>query len=273
MRLSEILSREKGGNVTETSHQVVSTLQNMIDEMKRSSSIQPIQFYNDWYKGRNSVISQLSRILLNSYPLERVAGTKTKELFLSSFLSFKLTDYIRKNYYLEFDFKESKLLKYDYHTYFNIAALTVAMLINKYNPKTLYHEHIIFICIKVLLTYFRLYDKKGFLVRLEDVETVCHKMLDSDFDTLNKFAEDLGFRCPQKIEFDIRRTLSKDDILDLIEPGDSQTTIKKKIMKWCPCGDRKARYLMKKYNLTLSKYVRNDYKQPKDEYDTSELSP
>lgn len=273
MKLSEIISRDKKGNVIGTSQQVVSTLQNMIDEMNRSSSILPIQFYNDWCRGRNSVINQLSRVLLNSYPLERVAGNKTKELFLSSFLSFTLTDYIRTKYYPEFDFKESKLLKYDYHTYFDISAISVAMLINKYKPDTLYHEHIIFICIKVLLTYFTLYDKNGYLVKLEDAEKVCKTMLNVDFDNLNKYAEDLGFRCPRKLELVIRHTLSKEEILDLIELGDSQTTIRKKIMRWCPCGDRKARYLMKKYNLTQSKYTRKDCKELKKENDTSDFNP
>ncbi len=273
MKLSEIISRDKKGNITGTSQQVVSTLHNMIDEMKRSSSILPNQFYNDWCRGHNSVINQLSRVLLNSYPLERVAGNKTKELFLSSFLSFNLIDYIKRFYYSEFNLKGSKLLKYDYHTYYNLSAITVAMLINKYKPETLYHEHIIFICIKVLLTYFTLYDENGYLVKLEDAENVCKTLLNVDFDNLNKYAEDLGFRCPRKIELVIRRTLSKEEILDLIELGDSQTTIKKKIMRWCPCGDRKARYLMKKYNLTQSKYTRKDCKELKKENDTSDFNP
>ena len=229
--------------------------------MNNSFTILPSQFYNDWCRGRDSVINQLSRILLVSYPIERVIGNKTKELFLSSFLSFRLTDYIRKNYNSDFDFKETKLLKYDYHTYFNIAAITVAMLINKYKPETLYHEHIIFICIKVLLTYFTLYDNDSYLVKLEDAGKVCHAMLNTNIDNLNKYAEDFGFRCPRKLELNIRRTLSEEEIYELIDPNDSQTTIKNKIMKWCPCGDRKARYLMKKYNLTQSKYIRKGYKE------------
>ena len=163
------------------------------------------------------------------------------------------------NYNPEFDFQNDKLLEYDFHTYYNIAAITVAMLINKYIIETLYHEHIVFICIKVLLTYFKLYDDNGFLVKLEDAEKVCFTMLNADLDSLNEYAEKLGFRRPPNYEFNIRRTLTKEEILKFIDANDSQTTIKKKIMKWCPCGDRKARYLMKKYNLTLSKYARNDY--------------
>lgn len=273
MRLVDVLSKEKRGNVTETSRKVESTLRNILGEMKRSSSILPNQFYNDWFRGRDSVINRLSRILLVSYPVEKVIGNKTKELFLSSLLSFKLTDYIREHYYQDFDFKNNKLLKYDYHTYFNVSVITVAMLINKYKPETLYNEHIIFICIKVLLTYFTLYERDRYLVKLEDAETVCHQILTTDFDNINKYAEDLGFRSPRKVELNIKRTFSKDEILELIDPNDSQTTIKNKIMRWCPCGDRKARYLMKKYNLTQSKYTRKDYKEVFVEDDTSGVIP
>ena len=31
-------------------------------------------------------------------------------------------------------------------------------------------------------------------------------------------------------------------------------------MKWCPCGDRKARYIMRQYGLTNQKFTRKDFK-------------
>ena len=259
MKLCEVLSKEKRGNVADTSLQVELKLQEMIDEMKHSSVIHPNQFYNDWCKGNDSVINQLSRILLVYYPVEKVVGNKTKELFLSSLLSFKLTDFIRKKYDPEFDFKTNKLLKYDCYKYYNIALITVAMLINKYNPNSLYREHIIFICIKVLLTYFPLYDGDRYLVNLGDTEDVCKLILLTDINALNNYAESLGFRCSKKDKFDICRTLSEEEIIKLIDPSDSQAEIKNKIMRWCPCGERKARYLMKKYHLTKAKYTRKDY--------------
>jgi hypothetical protein len=46
-----------------------------------------------------------------------------------------------------------------------------------------------------------------------------------------------------------------------VEEGDSQATIKKKIMKWCPCGERKARAIMQKYGMTNQKYTRRDYQR------------
>ena len=259
MKLCEVLSKEKRGNVTETSHQVVATLQNMIVAMNNSSTIQPSQFYNDWCRGNNSIINQLSRTLLVAYPVVRVIGNKTKELFLSSLLSFKLTDYIRKLYDPEFDFKTNKLLKYDCQKYYHISVISVAMLINKYNPNSLYHEHIIFTCIKVLLTYFPLYDGDRYLVNLGDMGNVCKLILQTDINALNNYAKSLGFRYSKKEQFAIRQTLSKEEILKLIDPSDSQTEIRNKIMKWCPCGERKARYLMQKYNLTKAKYTRKDY--------------
>ncbi len=64
----------------------------------------------------------------------------------------------------------------------------------------------------------------------------------------------------------ISKTLTKDQVEAFIKPGDSQTVIKRKIMKWCPCGERKARYIMRELGLTNQKYTRkNLHNVPQDE--------
>jgi hypothetical protein len=139
------------------------------------------------------------------------------------------------------------------------------MTICKYRPETLYREHIIFVCIKVLVTYFYLYDKTGLLVNLKDMAPISKAVLETDINVFYIIAERLGFRYIQHNEVVIGRSLNREQVIAMVEPGDSQTTIKKKIMKACPCGERKARNIMRTYGLTNQKFTRKDFKKSSED--------
>lgn len=168
MKLIEVLSTEKFGNVTLTSKNNMAILLEIVKEMDKPEEPNPYTFYNKWIRGADSVIETLSRSLVKDYPIERIYGNKTETIFLSSLGSFKVTDYIKEKYNVTIDFTTSYLLDYNVNLYQDLALITIAMLINKYKPESLYREHIIFVGIKVLFTYFTLYKEDVFLVNLKD---------------------------------------------------------------------------------------------------------
>lgn len=261
MKLKDILSTEKFGNVAKTSEKNLAVLKEITNEMSNPNEQHPQSFYNKWIRSDHSVMETLSKSLVRDYPLERIYGDKTKTIFLSSLGAFKLPDFIKKEYHKSIDFTTSKLLDYDPKIYYELSCITIAMLVNKYKPESLYREHIIFIGFKVLFTYFTLYKGNTFLVNLMDHNPVIGKIFELDIEAINGIANMLGFKHSIVEESHVPlKTLSKEQIMEFIEEGDSQTTIKKKIMKWCPCGESKARALMQKYGLTKQKYIRRDYR-------------
>lgn len=213
----------------------------------------------------NKRFDRVERSLLEDYSIEMVKGHKPKQLLPSSFLSFKLTDHIEKKYAQKIDFKIHKLLSYDFSIYKALTGISISMTICKYRPETLYREHIIFVCIKVLVTYFYLYDKTGLLVNLKDMAPISKAVLETDINVFYIIAERLGFRYIQHNEVVIGRSLNREQVIAMVEPGDSQTTIKKKIMKACPCGERKARNIMRTYGLTNQKFTRKDFKKSSED--------
>jgi hypothetical protein len=116
-----------------------------------------------------------------------------------------------------------------------------------------------------MLTFFTLYKDEKFLVQLSDVYEVTKKILLTDISIFENIGEVLGFKHQEKPSQRKTRIFSKEDIMDFINPDDSQSTIKKKIMKWCPCGERKARKIMQQYGLTNQNYTRKDYKKKKNQ--------
>lgn len=268
--LKDKLATEKFGNVKMVSEKNQSELKTILSQTSDFGNINPGQFYRDWFKGKDSVLERISKSLLYDYPVKMISGNKTQHIFLSSLLSFDIKDYIISKGY-KIDFKNHILLDYNDCFYEELVSVTIAMIINKYEVETLYHEHIIFICLKVMLTYFKMYEGNSFLCDLSQVEIVAAKALNAEISNFYSFAEKNGFRYSLNQNRETRKKyLTKEQILEFITPGDSQTTIKEKIMKWCPCGDRKARSMMKEYGLTLSRYERNDFKQKHDDIKMTE---
>ncbi len=194
MKLKDILSTEKLGNVTKTSEKNLAILNEIAHEMDNFKEQHPQTFYNKWLRNRDSVIETLSMSLVRDYPLDRIYGDKTKTIFLSSLGTFKLPDYIMTKYNTRIDFKRSILLDYNINMYRELSFFTVAMLVNKYKPESLYKEHIIFLCMKVMFTYFTLYKGNEFLVNPRDFFTVIHDIIEIDMEVLDNNANMLGFK-------------------------------------------------------------------------------
>lgn len=268
MTLLETLCREKMGNIEETSEYNTGILKQFFNEFEKNDYINPRQFCLNWLKGQNSIFNQLSRSLVSDYYLELRNGYKTKEIFLSSLLSFKMTDFINKQYNFMIDFKSNKLLDYDINVFRDISFVTICMLINKYNPDTLYVEHIVFSCIKVALTYFTIYKDETFCINLSDIAPVAYAILKTDVEKFYSFAESYGFKYTSHSYLKRKKSMTEEQVLELIQPNDTQTDIKKKIMRWCPCGERKARRIMQQYGITMEKYIRKSYRQPENTQDS-----
>lgn len=272
MTLKDILCKEKFGNLKDISDCNTSYLAEMVNAMivaMRGENQQPYLFYSTWIK--NNEFKKIEHSLLNDYSIEIVNGNKTKRLLLSSLLSFKITDHIKTTYKKKINFRDSKLLDYNIDTYRSLTAISVAMILNKFHPGSLYNEHIVFVCIQVMLTYFTLFNKDGFLVNLNDVYTVTKEILETDINVFEELADTLGFKSIHNEGSNIPRTLTKEQIEEFISPEDTQTEIKKKIMRWCPCGERKARSIMQEYGLTKKKYARNAFKNNSIEDSRTEI--
>ena len=272
MALKDILCKEKFGNLKDISDCNTSYLAEMVNAMivaMREENQQPYLFYSTWIK--NIEFKKIEHSLLNDYSIEIVNGNKTKRLLLSSLLSFKITDYIKSTYKKKINFRDSKLLDYNIDTYRSLTAISVAMILNKFHPGSLYNEHIVFVCIQVILTYFTLFNKNSFLVNLNDVYIVTKEILETDINVFEELANTLGFKSIHNEESNTPRTLTKEQIEEFIRPEDTQTEIKKKIMRWCPCGERKARSIMQEYGLTKKKYARNAFKNNSIEDSRTEI--
>ena len=206
MVLKDILSEERFGNVALTSKNNMAILKEIAEEMDKPEELNPQSFYNKWTRGEYSIIETLSKSLVKDYPIERIYGNKTETIFLSSLGSFTVTDYIKKKYNVTINFTSSQLLDYNIYLYQDLTLITTAMLLNKYRPESLFREHIIFIGIKVLFTYFTLYKNDVFLVNLMDYKTAVVQMLEADMKAFDEIAIKLGFKHSFKQE---TRTPSK----------------------------------------------------------------
>lgn len=272
MKLKDILCKEKFGNLKDISDCNTSYLARMVNAMivaMKEQNQQPNLLYSTWIK--NSMLNKIEYSLLNDYSIEIVNGNKTKRLLLSSLLSFKLTDYIKATYGKRINFRESKLLDYNIDIYRKLTAISVAMMLNKFRPGSLYNEHIVFVCIQVMLTYFTLFKRDCFLVKLDDVYVVTKEILETEVNVFEGLADKLGFKSIHNEVSNTPRTLTKEQIEEFIGPEDTQTEIKKKIMRWCPCGERKARSIMQEHGLTKQKYARNAFKNKNAEESGTEI--
>ena len=220
MALKDILCKEKFGNLKDISDCNTSYLAEMVNAMivaMREENQQPYLFYSTWIK--NIEFKKIEHSLLNDYSIEIVNGNKTKRLLLSSLLSFKITDYIKSTYKKKINFRDSKLLDYNIDTYRSLTAISVAMILNKFHPGSLYNEHIVFVCIQVILTYFTLFNKNSFLVNLNDVYIVTKEILETDINVFEELANTLGFKSIHNEESNIPRTLTKEQIDYLVKNG------------------------------------------------------
>ena len=263
MTIKELLCIETYGNVKTTSEHIQNLLKTITSEMISSKELKPSLFYRKWLMGADSVMKQIDVSLLTEYPVEYKCGYKKRKFFVTSLNGFNVTEFIHRRWKFDIDFKQNKLLSYDLQKYLVITVIIMSLTINKYKIETLYREHIVFVCVNVMLIFFTLYKDENFLVQLSDVYEVTKKILLTDISLFETIAERLGFKHQEEPSQRKTHTLTKEDILDFINPEDSQTAIKKKIMKWCPCGERKARQIMQLYGLTNQNYTRKDYKKKK----------
>ena len=92
--LKDKLATEKFGNVIQISDRNQSELEKILSQTNNFSNVNPVQFYNDWFRGKNSVLERVSKSLLSDYPIKLISGNKVQNIFLSSLLSFDIEDYI-----------------------------------------------------------------------------------------------------------------------------------------------------------------------------------
>ena len=273
--IKDLISKDKFGELDNISSSNCTFLRELVNQMDKYSEISAKQFFIEWmaktYNNNQSILDKISYSLATEYSVEKIGGNKTDCFFMTSFLSFNMRTYIYDRYHFLIDFKGPNLLNYDTSIYYELTLATIAMVVNKYRVDTLYIEHIIFVCIMVMLTYFTLYKDNTFLCTLSDVSVVTNRILSSDISIYYDFARKYGFNCFQKVKKG-KRPLKKEDVLSFISDGDTQTMIKNKIMKYYVCSDRTAREIMQKFELTQQKYTRKDFltrdldsvKEPKD---------
>ena len=102
----------------------------------------------------------------------------------------------------------------------------MSLTINKYKIETLYREHIVFVCVNVMLTFFTLYKDDIFLAQLKDVYEVTKTILLNDISIFESIGEKLGFKHQEESSQRKTRTLTKEDKMDFINPEDSQTAVR-----------------------------------------------
>jgi hypothetical protein len=256
MKIKELICKESYGNVKNISDYNQGLLVLMTNQMKDPQNLIPALFYKEWIKGKDSIVEKLSISLLKDYPVEVRCGYKPKQFFVTSLFSFDICDIIRDIWKCKIDFRENILLTYDWQKYKDLTFYVMMLTINKYKIETLYQEHIVFICIKVMITFFTLYKENQFLVHLDHVHYMVQSICETEISAFVAYAHALGFNYQDRPVKRMSRTLTKEEVMSFIKPDDSQTAIKEKIMKWCPCGERKARYIMQQYGLTKQKYSR-----------------
>ena len=109
-----------------------------------------------------------------------------------------------------------------------------------------------------MFTFFTIYKDNVFLVNLTEGYRAAQTVLQEDISIFENIADYLGLKQQNLPETKTKLNPTKEDIMSFITPEDSQTTIKKKIMKWYRCKDRKARQIMAQLGLTNQNYTRKD---------------
>jgi len=109
-----------------------------------------------------------------------------------------------------------------------------------------------------MFTFFTIYRGNEFLVDLKDGSKVASTILQKDISSFEEIVGKLGLKQQKLPERKPRLNPTREDIMSFINPEDSQSTIKNKIMKWYCCKDRKARQIMAQLGLTNQNYTRKD---------------
>lgn len=261
MKVFELLCKEKFGDVITTSEMNKKMLQTILSQMDNPQGLNPSHFYAQWLKGKDSVIDKLAVSLIADYPVECIAGYRTKQFYVTSLLGNDVRDYIHKTWNFDIDFTKNKLLSYNTQIYLALTSYIVSLTLCKYNIGSLYREHIIYICVKTMFTFFTIYRGNEFLVDLKDGSKVASTILQKDISFFEEIVGKLGLKQQKLPERKPRLNPTREDIMSFINPEDSQSTIKNKIMKWYCCKDRKARQIMAQLGLTNSRYIRKDFRK------------
>lgn len=258
MKVFELLCKERFGDVITTSEMNQKMLQTILSQMDNPQGLNPSHFYAQWLKGKDSVIDKLAVSLIADYPVECIAGYRTKQFYVTSLLGNDVRDYIHKTWNFDIDFTKNKLLSYNTQIYLALTSYIVSLTLCKYNIGSLYREHIIYICVKTMFTFFTIYRGNEFLVDLKDGSKVASTILQKDISSFEEIVGKLGLKQQKLPERKPRLNPTREDIMSFINPEDSQSTIKNKIMKWYCCKDRKARQIMAQLGLTNQNYTRKD---------------
>ena len=261
MLIKDLIAKEKFGNVKIASVMNVNTIKTMVEQMNHPQKLIPSLFYSQWLKGKNSVMDKLSVSLIRDYPIELRCGYKSRQFYVTSLLGCDIIDYIHSKLNYEINFKKNKLLPYSDQTYIMLTEYIMSLTLAKYKIESLYPEHIIFICINTLFTFFKIYEGDEFLVKLLFHFEVENRIINTDISVFENKAEELGIK--QQVQLVQKREVTPtiEDIMLFVTPEDSQTEIKNKIMKWYLCKERKARQIMTQLGLTNSKYTRKDFQK------------
>ena len=261
MIIDELLCKEKIGEVKITSDINNKILQTMLSQMDNPQGLIPSHFYCQWLRGKDSVINKLAVSLIKDYPVECILGYKTQQFYVTSLLGCDVRDYIHNRWNFDIDFSQNKLLSYDTHTYLELINYIVSLTLSKYKIVSLYREHIIYICVKTMFTFFTIYKDNVFLVNLTEGYRAAQTVLQEDISIFENIADYLGLKQQNLPEQKTKLNPTKEDIMSFITKEDSQTDIKNKIMKWYRCRDRKARQIMAQLGLTNQNYTRKDLKK------------
>ena len=154
-------------------------------------------FYSTYFY-RDKLMNKFGRFLCK-YPLElRCDGSRhPKNFFCSSFFNYKINHYISKSKHeVTRRFCIYEFRKFDFDVYYDLCKMVVAMLVQKYNYKSLFSEHILYQCI--CYRFYAFVEAK--YINFSDIRNVYYKLLETDLDDLYDIAKVNGFYVESKTE-------------------------------------------------------------------------
>lgn len=265
MTLKESLNHDYKG-LSVSAHQ--SNLQYLNDYLKQIEIGYPANnlYYSNW-RVKNSPMQKLDKSLITDYPVIVHTGyNKCASYYVNSVGDVTMTNIIQQDFDKSFKLGK-KHLTYNYNSYRYLCAIAVAMIITKYEVKSLFTDHIIFSCLATLYYYYTVYSGSQYTFDKFAVSSAIASMLGTDITVFVNIAEKYNFRYNEnavRTRKDVSRKKPQ-TLEDLTQCFDdnctTQTAKKEAIMKWWCCGQATARKYMQQFGLTESKFVRTDYKE------------
>lgn len=264
MNIRNLLSAEKNGLTESTSKQIREIINDFFNACNVTS---PEQIFNDYWRGDDSIMYKVGKLLAKDYPLTLHNGfNQSSTFFVTSVKSIKLGDIIEQATHKKFVVGETYFPKYTFESYRQLSHIVLAMTFAKYDVTSLYKEHIIFTLLSVMFRLFKVYDNGQWLVNTMDVARLLTEVIDMDMVQFDYIANQYHFRYNDSVRtYTLKEVKRKptcaDDLTSCFKDGMTQTEKKEAIMKWWRCSSATARRYMKQFNLTDDKYCRSDYKE------------